>query len=61
MAHNWIIDLEDDSMRCLFEPEEWEEITQSVPKLPTPDEEFVRYLARFHDVWLSIRDVSPIA
>jgi hypothetical protein len=61
MAHNWIIDLQDESMKCLFNPEEWEEITQCVPKLPTPDVEFARYLSRFHDVWLRIQDAFPAA
>jgi hypothetical protein len=52
-GRNWVIDLGDDSMRRLFKPEEWEEITDSLPKLPSPNEDLVLYLSRFYNVVLS--------
>jgi hypothetical protein len=57
-GRDWVIDLDDDSMRGLFEPEEWEEITASLPKIPSPNDDLVLYLSQFYDVCMadSIRD-----
>lgn len=50
LVRDWVIDLENMTMKRWFTVEEWQEIMDAVPTLPPPTREFAQSLTRFHGV-----------
>lgn len=53
LAHSWIIDVHDISVRDLFGTEDWNEICQHIPEWPEHDRLMVESMMRFTDVCLA--------
>jgi hypothetical protein len=50
LVRDWVIDLENQTMKGWFTSEEWREIMKEVPTLQQPSLEFAKSLTRFYGV-----------
>lgn len=56
LAHSFVIDIHDPTVRGLFEPDDWQAILKKVPAWPENDQSLVESMKRF---WKVISPLIP--